>query len=223
MTEDRRQASCVSSRDAHVRATTPLIGAAGCLLGLGLTWVCAALIGPLRREDAAVLQWFTELERPRLDRFSTRLTALLDPLPFVAWGLALVTVALARRRARIALAIALIMPVAPLSAEALKPLLAHPHAQLGPDTHVPSASFPSGHSTAALTLALGTLLIAPARRRCPVGMLGAFFASAVGGSQTLLRRHMPSDVLGGYLVAAFWAGIAVAALRASEARRPGRT
>jgi len=38
----------------------------------------------------------------------------------------------------------------------------------------------------------------------------------------ILAWHMPSDVLGGYLVAALWTALAVAALRAADRRWPAR-
>ena len=53
------------------------------------------------------------------------------------WGIALVAVALARERPRVALAVALVMALAPLTSETLKPLLAHPHVQLGTPTSAP--------------------------------------------------------------------------------------
>ena len=108
------------------------------------------------------------------------------------------------------------MGLAPLTAETLKPLLAHPHLQVGA-VHVGAASWPSGHSTAALALVLCAVLVAPARLRPLVAAAGAVFAVAVGGFLLILAWHMPSDVLGGYLVATLWTALAVAALRSSGA------
>ncbi len=202
---------------------SPLICAATCLVGLALVWVCAALIEPLHREDAVVLQWFTELQRPRLDRAATSLTSLLDPLPFVLWSAVLMIIVAARRRPRIALAIVAILALAPFASELLKALLAHRHAPIGPAVSVPAASWPSGHSTAALALALGAVLATPRRLRSVAAVLGALFAIGIGFCQLLLARHMPSDVLGGYLVASFWTALAIAGLRASESDQPSRT
>jgi membrane-associated phospholipid phosphatase len=186
-----------------------------CLVGLALIWVVTNLVPAAHREDAVVLHAFTQLERPRLDSWATSLTSLLDPAQFVAWGLVLLTVALVRRRPRTAVAIVAIMVLAPLTTEALKPLVAHPHAQLGLGTRVPPASWPSGHSTAALALVLCALLVVPRGLRAPVALVGGGFAAGVGCSQLILGRHMPSDVLGGYLVAILWTALAVAALRAA--------
>jgi membrane-associated phospholipid phosphatase len=38
----------------------------------------------------------------------------------------------------------------------------------------------------------------------------------------MLAWHMPSDVLGGYLVASLWMALAVAALRGADRRWPPR-
>jgi membrane-associated phospholipid phosphatase len=47
-------------------------------------------------------------------------------------------------------------------------------------------------------------------------MLGALLAAAVGCALLILAWHMPSDVLGGYLLATLWAALAVAMLRAGQ-------
>jgi membrane-associated phospholipid phosphatase len=84
------------------------------------------------------------------------------------------------------------------------------------------ASWPSGHSAAALALVLSAVLVAPARLRPLVAVIGAAFTLAVGLSLLILAWHMPSDVLGGYLVAALCMAIAIACLRAAERRWPTR-
>jgi hypothetical protein len=116
------------------------------------------------------------------------------------------------------LAAAIVLALAPLTSETLKPLLAHSHDHFG-WSDVGGASWPSGHSTAAMTLVMCALLVSPRRWRAGVAVLGSIFALAVGFSLLILAWHLPSDVLGGYLVAAFWAALAVAVLRAADARR----
>jgi membrane-associated phospholipid phosphatase len=119
-------------------------------------------------------------------------------------------------------AVAIVMAFAPLSAETLKPLLAHPHAAAGA-VRIGAASWPSGHATAALTVVLCAALVAPSRLRPLVGGLGGIFALAVGCALLILAWHMPSDVLGGYLLATLWMAVAVAALRSADRRWPPRT
>ncbi|HYB22342.1 MAG TPA: phosphatase PAP2 family protein [Solirubrobacteraceae bacterium] len=193
-----------------------------CVLAMALVWAIAELVPAVQFKDALALHDFTLLaSRPGVDAAATFLLHLLDPLQFVLWGVALVAVALARERPRVAVAIVALLGLAPLTSETLKPLLAHPHVQIGV-VHIGSASWPSGHSTAALSLALAGVLAAPARMRRLVAVIGAGFALAVGCSLLILAWHMPSDVLGGYLVASFWAALDLAALRAVERRWPTR-
>jgi membrane-associated phospholipid phosphatase len=103
--------------------------------------------------------------------------------------------------------------MAPLSAGLLKPLLAHAHDQTA-GISIASASWPSGHSTAAAALVLCAVLVSPARLRPLVAVLGGLFALAVGSALLILAWHMPSDVLGGYFLAALWFALALAVLRA---------
>jgi membrane-associated phospholipid phosphatase len=195
--------------------------AALCVVAMALLWTLAALVPGAHYRDAVLLHDFTRLDRWSIDRDGKFLLHLLDPLLFILWGIALVAVALARERPRVAVAVVAIMGLAPLTAETLKPLLAHRHASFD-GTHIGPASWPSGHSTAALALVLSAVLVASDRLRPLVCAVGAVFAGTVGCLLLILEWHMPSDVIGGYLVAMLWTALAVAALRASERRWPRR-
>ena len=202
---------------ARSSAAAPLCLAGLCVAALALTWVVAALVPITHVKDAVALYDFTLIGGPRLDDLMNGLVHLLDPPLYTLWGVLLVAVALARRRPRVALAVGLVMSLAPLSAETLKPLLAHPHARVGV-SEITAASWPSGHATAATALALCAILVAPRRLRPPVAALGAVFAAAVGVSLLILAWHLPSDVLGGYLLGTLWMALALTALRIADAR-----
>jgi membrane-associated phospholipid phosphatase len=191
------------------------------VIALALTWVVAALVGPTHVKDAVALHDFTLLGGPRLDDLANALLFLLDPLLYTLWGLALVAVALRRRRPLLALAVAFVLGLAPLTAELLKPLLAHPHAWVAGDW-VKAASWPSGHASAVTALVLCAILVAPRRLRPLVAGLGVTFAVAVGLSLLILAWHLPSDVVGGYLVGTLWVALALAGLRAADARSRSR-
>ena len=213
--------SSVGRRVSRGGPAGPLALAGVLVAALALLWVLAELVPAIQLRDAIALNHFTLLNRPRIEAPANFLLHLLDPTQFILWGVALMAIALARERPRVALAVLAVMGLAPLTAETLKPLLAHPHVQVG-YVHIGAASWPSGHSTAALALVLSAVLVAPARLRGVVAAVGAVFAAAVGCSLLILAWHMPSDVLGGYLVAALWMCLAVAALRAAERRWPAR-
>lgn len=195
--------------------------AAACAVAMALVWILAELVPAFHLRDAVALRDFTLLSRPRIDNLASFVLHLLDPLLFVIWGVALAAVALVRSRPRLALAIVLVLGLAPLTAELLKPLLAHSNDGVG-GVHIGRASWPSGHSAAALALVLCAVLVAAPRWRVPVALAGGAYALAVGLALLILAWHMPSDVLGGYLVAALWTAVAVAALRAAERRWPSR-
>ena len=195
--------------------------AALCLLALALIWLVAELVPQAQARDSLALRDFTLLSGPHVSAAADFLLRLLDPGLLALWGTALVACALAQARPRVALAVALVLALAPLSADLLKPLLAHPHSRAGA-VHINAASWPSGHATAALALALCAVLVAPPRWRPATAALGAVFSLAVGCSLLIRAWHMPSDVVGGYAMAALWMALAVAALRASDARWPPR-
>lgn len=203
-------------RGAPYRRAAPALLLAGlCVAGLALTWVLAALVTPTHVRDATALYHFTRLDRPVVEVFANGLLGLLEPAFFVIWAVALMAVALHRGRPRVAFAVALVLILAPLSADLLKPLLAHPHAEVAP-LYVKSASWPSGHASAAMAFVWCALLVAPARLRLPIAALGILFLVAVALSLLILAWHMPSDVIGGYLLATLWAALAVAGLRLTD-------
>ncbi len=200
-------------------AAAPLLAAAACALSLMAVWLIATRIPAVRVRDALVLADFIGLNTPSIEAVGNFLLNLLEPRMFIVWAAVIVCVALARSRPRLALATAVVMALAPLTSETLKPILAHPHISAG-EVQINPASWPSGHSTAALALVLCAVLVSPARWRPLVAGVGAVYAAGVALALLVLAWHMPSDVIGGFLVASFWACLAVGALRLSERRRP---
>jgi membrane-associated phospholipid phosphatase len=202
-------------------AGNALLLSALCVAALALLWAVAELIPAVQVRDAVALHDFTLLDGPHIGAAARELLHLLNPRLFTIWALALVLFALARNRPRIAFAVAVVMSLAPLSAEVLKPLLAHAHVQSS-GVFIGSASWPSGHATAATALALSAVLVAPPRMRFAVAMLAVAFILAVGTALLIRAWHLPSDVLGGFLLGTLWITLAVAALRAAERRWPSR-
>lgn len=208
-------------QSARTGALAPLTLASLCGLGLLALWALAEHVYAFEVRDTALLRDFTRLDGPHVGAVCRTLLGLLEPLLFTIWGVALVLFAIARERPRTAAAVVGVLALAPLSAEVLKPLLAHQHVTIG-WTHIGAASWPSGHATAATALALSAVLVAPARMR-PAALLAALaFMLAVGVALLVREWHMPSDVLGGYLLGSLWASLALAALRGSCRRWPPR-
>jgi membrane-associated phospholipid phosphatase len=197
------------------------VAASACLAGLVVTGVLAYLVPVAHVRDGATLQGFMALKRERLEPLLSAIVHSADPVPYALIGLALGAVALGRGRPRVAAAIPLVLVVTGATTQVLKPLLAHPRFEdwLG-SGQISAASWPSGHATAAMTLALCAVVAVPRRMRPAAALAGGAFATAVAYAILVLAWHFPSDVLGGFFVAGFWMGLAVAALLWLERRRP---
>lgn len=192
----------------------PLLLAVACVVGLAVTWVLAALVPFTHDKDAIALYDFTRLDRPAIEAPARLLLDLLEPAFFIVWGIALVAIALSGGRKHVALGVAVVLSLAPATAELLKPLLAHPHAEVVP-LYIKAASWPSGHATAATALFWCILLVAPSNPRRALALVGVVLLAAVGCSLLILAWHMPSDVIGGYLLGTLWFALALLGLRAS--------
>lgn len=79
-------------------------------------------------------------------------------------------------------------------------------------------SFPSGHTTVAISAVLAAVLVAPALLRPMVVTLGSFAATLVGASTVVGGWHRPSDVIGALLVSLAWA--AAVAVGVGTVHRP---
>lgn len=200
-----------------------LLGSLACLLGLAVTGVLAYLVPVVQKRDSATLYGFTELNRPRVTPLLDGFAHLADPRPYALIGLLLIGVALARHRYRIAAVVLGLIVATGYTTQTLKPLLASPRYDEWLGTgQIAAASWPSGHATAAMTLALCAILVSPARARPTLAALGAIFAVSVSYSILALGWHFPSDVFGGFLVAMTWTLAAVAGLVWLEQKRPSR-
>jgi membrane-associated phospholipid phosphatase len=195
-----------------------LSGACIGLLLLVAVWYSAHYIGFVRHADAAVLNGFVGLGRPRLDRVTNAIADLCDPQPFVFLAAIPVLVAFLRGRPRVAITLAVILLCANETTELLKPLLGGPRDPVVGVT-LSDASWPSGHATAAMSLCLCWVIAVPARLRPAVATVMAAFAIAVSYSFLELGWHYPSDVLGGFLIATVWTMLGIAALALYEQRR----
>jgi len=212
---------CVFER-VPARVSIPMLGAAGGVALLSLTWFAAFHIGLVEHADLSIFRGFGELgTRPRVWSLAASISRLCNEKPYLCLCAVPVFVAVARRRLWLALEIASILVGANLTTYVLKQLLAHPRAEslLGGPHPLPATSWPSGHTTAATSLALCCVLAAPSRLRPFVAAGGAIFAAGVAYSLLVINAHYPSDVLGGFLVAGIWTLLGAAGVRLADARR----
>ena len=178
-------------------------------VGLG-----AAFDSWVRRVDAAAADGFVSVAGTDLGAQTARIALLANLEPYVAMGLALVAAALLLGRIARAVAVAVLLVATGVTTQALKSSLGHPRA--GEILGVDLGSWPSGHATAAMTIALCAVLVAPRVLRGAVAAAGAAYALAVGLGVLVMEWHFPTDVAGGYLVAMGWTLVTVAVLRRVE-------
>ncbi len=204
------------------RAVFALLGAATGIALLILTWFLTFHVGVFERADQSIYDGFGNLgQHPRVSSAATFIAHLCNPSPYVYLAAVPVAVALWRQRIWVAVTIGAILLGANVTTQLLKPLLATPRAAnllVGAGPPGP-ASWPSGHATAAMALALCCVLAVRSRLRPLAAAVGAVFAVAVSYSFLSLRWHYPSDVFGGFLVAATWALLGVAAVFIADARK----
>ena len=190
--------------------------------GVALLRVLAFDVGAVHRRDALALHDFMSLDRPLTHKLAHAVANAASPVEFGLIGVGLIAIALARGRRPLALAVVAILLGSAFTTDyLLKPALAAPRfAEVLGFHQMDGAAFPSGHATGAMALTLSAVLVAGRRWRPLVVGVGVLFTVAVSYSLLSLGWHYPSDVLGGYLVAAAWTGVAVAALTWREAPRP---
>ena len=191
--------------------TTAVVSA----VGVWLTWRIFVASVSGQRVDQAVFEgarsgrnrlW--QLAQPVLDVVS---------VPYIALVLiAAVLIAVVRRRAGLAVQVALLVAGANLTTQVLK------HAVLDrPDlgaTPVFSNALPSGHTTAAASVSAALVFVVPPRARPWAAVLGAVYTAATGVSTLVGGWHRPSDVVAAVLVVLAWSGLACALAAASPPR-----
>src|SRR3954451_23171557 len=202
-----------------------MVAAAFCAAAFGLLLFLAYEVGPARWLHAAALDGFASLgDHERLYRGGDAVAHAMDPAPFAAMAAAILVVALLTRGIRHAVAAGVLLAGANVSSQVLKPLLAHPRGVEGwHHLHqLHAQAFPSGHTTAAMSLALAAVLVAPHALRPLVAAITGAGVLVVSISLLVLNWHWPSDVVGGQLLATTWCCVALAALRWTQVRWPER-
>jgi membrane-associated phospholipid phosphatase len=188
------------------------------LVGIGLA---AFSLAAGHDRDVATLHGFAGLYRSWLDREIEITARLADPIPYATVGLACIGIALARRRVARAVAVGALLIGTGVADQILKHLLAQQrYAWWLGFGQIDPASWPSGHSTAALTLVLCAVMVAPPAWRAAVGLVGGAATIGLAYATLALAWHYPSDVLAGYLLAGLGAFVAIAILQRIEVADP---
>jgi membrane-associated phospholipid phosphatase len=203
------------------RVLAPIFACLLCAVALVGLVLAAYAIGPFESLDARTLVHLAAPLESRSFRAAEDLAYLADPVPLLAMLAGVCAFALAFGRRREALAAVAVVVGANVTTQVLKMVLAHPRYQPYAGFHQPwPNAFPSGHATAAASVAVALIIAAPPRLRPMAAAIAVSFAGAVALSVVVVQWHFPSDALGGILVASGWGFAAVAALRLTEPSAP---
>ncbi len=135
------------------------------------------------------------------------------------FGLGIMGIALARGRPWLAIGAGVVVLGSNLTTQVMKARLERP--DLGDGGGGGEGAFPSGHSTVAMSLAMGLVLVAPPALRWTATLAGCAYATGVGVAVVALDWHRPSEVVGAYLVTVAWTAAVAAALVVGRENRGG--
>lgn len=202
-----------------VKTAWALAGALGCALVAAVTWALAFRTGLGHAADARVLGTLTTLQGTQAGLLAQLVGVLCNPGPYAVLSAALTGTALVTRGVRVAAVVAAILVVPNVITQWLKVELAEGRGGTVSGVVVDPVSWPSGHSTAAMALAVAAVIVASGVWRPTVALAGGLFAVAMAGSVVLMGWHFPSDAVGGFAVAGAGGclGAAVLSRRAATA------
>jgi PAP2 superfamily protein len=197
--------------------------AVACGLGLVAVGVVAFTVDAAHARDAAMLHGFTGLYGASVGPEIRILARIADPLPYGLMGLLCIGVAFSRGRRWTAMAIAVVLVASGATTQALKHLLDQPRYAPWLPWDPMANQWPSGHATAAMTLALCAVMVVPSAWRAVTALVAWGATVGLAYATLALTWHYPSDVLGALLTAGVWVSVAVAVLlrvEPGDARAP---
>jgi membrane-associated phospholipid phosphatase len=206
---------------AERRRRLALAAAGGCALGVVATGALGLALDAGRDRDAAMLHGFTGLDGSRVHSEIRAIALLADPVPYTLVGLLFIAVALARRRGWRASAAAIVLVGSGATTYALKHLTPQSRYEDWLFGDQARASWPSGHATAAMTLALCAVIVAAPAWRAATALAGCAYAVGLAYATLALTWHYPSDMFAGFFIAGLWVSVALAVLAHLEGEDPG--
>jgi membrane-associated phospholipid phosphatase len=184
-------------------------------LGVLVVYVLAIRTGVGRELDELAYEG-RSVVRPRATAATDRLLRTISNTSLAFVGSALVVIALARRRVRLAGAVVVAIGGSVLTSELLKEALYRPVTDQ--PTSIPFNSYPSGHATVGMALALGFVLVVAHHWRWLASIVAAVIAATFGTGVLTTGWHRPSDAIGAFLVCLAWFSATTAVLVAWRGR-----
>ncbi len=177
-----------------------------CIAGIAVVLILAYWVAPLEHLDRNVLDALSAPTGSFANAAAYAVVKLADPVAWVIGAMIATLIALGRSRVWDAVLVLALLAGTGLLDIALQALLSHsryrPIAVVG--AHPFDNSYPSGHSAGALAISLAFLTVVPPTWRRPTVAVGALYTLAVSLGLPIINYHYPSDVLGGWLLAAGW-------------------
>lgn len=189
----------------HLRTAALLaLGSAACALAATLLYVVAVRTGTGQEVEEAVIRGAVQLVARTDASFTGRISAV--NVVTVGLGAAVaVGVALARRRPRLALVVAGVALGSLVTVQVLKRVVLDRPLLVPTDYAEGTNTFPSGHTSVGMVLAVVLLMVLPLRARPWTWVVVGLFGATFGVSTVLAAYHRPSDVVAAHLVVLAWA------------------
>jgi membrane-associated phospholipid phosphatase len=150
-----------------------------------------------------------DVRHPRVVEILSRTLNGTTLVSLVLVCLAAAAVGVLRKRLDLALGAGLLVLGANASVQLLKTRLARPDLD---DFPAPN-SFPSGHTTAAASVAFALILVLPQAVRGMVALIGAGYVTVIAVATVWAEWHRPSDSIAALLIVLSWAGLAAFLVR----------
>jgi membrane-associated phospholipid phosphatase len=195
-------------------ASVAILAAAG-VAGVYL----ACIRTPLGQSVDTLMMQGADVSHPRIVEVLDKTLNGTTLVSLVLVCVAAAAIGFIRRRIDLALAAGLLVIGANASTQLFKTRLPRPDLDGFPAPN----SFPSGHTTAAASVAFALILVLPFAIRGTVALIGAAYVAIIAVATVWAEWHRPSDTVAALLVVLAWGAGASALVRANRVRIKGVT
>ena len=192
----------------------------GLLAAAGVIAIYVALVRtPLGQAMDTAAMRGADVHHPRVVAVLQRTLNDTTLVSLILVCVAAAAIGVIRRRLDLAIGAAAIVLGANLSAQLLKDHLDRPNLDNFPAPN----SFPSGHATAAASVAFALVFALPHAVRGVVALAGSAYVAVIAIATVWAEWHRPSDTVAGLLLVLAYGGLVTAAVRARHRPRRGST
>ncbi|MFZ1301452.1 MAG: phosphatase PAP2 family protein [Candidatus Microsaccharimonas sp.] len=160
--------------------------------------------------DTSVLLWINQHASPALDSLFVIITQFGGFAVVATVGLLITALLLFKKQYLKALFVVIGLGGAALWSVVFKSIVERVRPDLWESLiHETSLSFPSGHATASMALALVVIMLLWRTRWKKAALIaGTIYVLLIGFSRLYLGVHYPTDILGGWLLSITWVSLA---------------